>query len=88
VDKSPAKERSSRDAETDKTRVAAENIPHAWRLNGADPVPDVEDKAQDHKDPSPTAHSAANRAVGKDVEQGRIGKDDQPRSGMRKPRRL
>ena len=24
------------------------------------------------------AHSAANRAVGKDVEQGRIGKDDQP----------
>jgi hypothetical protein len=44
----------------------------------ADPVPDVEDKAEDHKDPSPTAHSAANRAVGKDVEQGRIGKDDQP----------
>jgi hypothetical protein len=33
------------DAETDKTRVAAENIPHAWRLNGADPVPDVEAKA-------------------------------------------
>jgi hypothetical protein len=24
----------------------------------ADPVPDVEDKAEDHKDPSPTAHSA------------------------------
>ena len=41
-------------------------------------MPDVEDKAEDHKDPSPTAHSAANRAVGKDVEQGRIGKDDQP----------
>ena len=41
-------------------------------------MPDVEDKAQDHKDPSPTAHSAANRAVGKDVEEGRIGKDDQP----------
>src|SRR4029453_18645009 len=41
-------------------------------------MPDVEDKADDHKDPSPTAHSAANRAVGKDVEQGRIGKDDQP----------
>ena len=45
----------------------------------ADPVPDVEDKAEDHKDPSPTAHPAANRAVGKHVEQGRIGKDDQPR---------
>ena len=44
----------------------------------ADPVPDVEDKAEDHKDPSPTGHSAANRVVGKDVEQGRIGKDDQP----------
>ena len=44
----------------------------------ADPVPDVEDKAEDHKDPSPTDHSAANRVVGKDVEQGRIGKDDQP----------
>src|SRR5215207_10566203 len=44
----------------------------------ADPVPDVEDKAEDHKDPFPTAHAAANRAVGKDVEQGRIGKDDQP----------
>jgi hypothetical protein len=41
-------------------------------------VPDVEDKAEDHKDPSPTPHSAANRAVGEDVEQGRIGKDDQP----------
>src|SRR4029453_13946756 len=41
-------------------------------------MPDVEDKADDHKDPSPTAHSAANRAVGKDVEQGRIGKHDQP----------
>jgi len=27
----------------------------------ADPVPDVEDKAEDHKDPSPTGHSAANR---------------------------
>ena len=44
----------------------------------ADPVPDVEDKAEDHKDPSPTAHPAANRVVGKDVEQGRIGKDNQP----------
>ena len=36
----------------------------------ADPVPDVEDKAENHKDPSPTAHSAANRVVGKDVEHG------------------
>src|SRR5829696_9677159 len=45
----------------------------------ADPVPDVEDKAEDHKDPSPTAHSADNRVVGKDVEQGRIGKGDQPK---------
>src|SRR6188768_1358949 len=44
----------------------------------ADPVPDVEDKAEDHKDPSPTGYSACNRVVGKDVEQGRIGKDDQP----------
>jgi hypothetical protein len=35
----------------------------------ADPVPDVEDKAEDHKDPSPTGQSAGNRVVGKDVEQ-------------------
>ena len=41
-------------------------------------MPDVEDKAEDHKDPSPTGQSAGNRVVGKDVEQGRIRKHDQP----------
>src|SRR4051795_1874464 len=43
----------------------------------AQPVTNVEDEAEDHEEPAPTAQ-VGYRAVGKNVEQGRIRKEDQP----------
>src|SRR3954449_8564242 len=42
------------------------------------PVADVEHEADDHEGPAPTAQPVADRVVGEDVEQGRVGEDDQP----------
>src|SRR5580765_4987160 len=42
------------------------------------PVADVEDEADDHEEPAPTAQPVDDRVVGQDVEQGRVREDDQP----------